>query len=282
MNVLSLFDGMSCGRIALERAGIEVGKYFASEIDKHAIQVAKENYPDTIHLGDVQDIMYPESLDGIKIDLIMGGSPCQGFSYAGKRLNFDDPRSKLFFEYARLVKECKPKYFLLENVRMKQESQDVITEILGVEPVAINSSLVSAQNRVRYYWTNIPNLKQPEDKGIVFKDILNPSYKFKKLTKWVFSSWGEKQKIDTLKTIESAKSFCVTTNKSHCKNYYLNKERTMIRMLERDEVERLQTVPVGYTDCVSKTAAHKMLGNGWTVDVISHIFKGLQQGAANE
>ena len=155
MNVLSLFDGMSCGRIALERAGIKVDKYFASEIDKYAIQVAKKNYPDTIHIGDVQEIMYPESFDGHKIDLVIGGSPCQGFSFAGKNLNFDDPRSKLFFEYARLVKECKPKYFLLENVRMKQESQDVISEILGVKPIAINSSLVSAQNRNRLYWFHI-------------------------------------------------------------------------------------------------------------------------------
>ena len=224
----------------------------------------------------MQDIIYPETFDGHKIDLVIGGSPCQGFSYAGKKLNFDDPRSKLFFEYARLIKECKPKYFLLENVRMSQESQDVISSILGVRPIAINSSLVSAQNRLRYYWTNIPDVQQPDDKGIVFQDIINPKYQFKKLTKWVFSSWGEKQKIDTLKTIEATKSFCITTNKSHSKNYYLNKDRTMIRMLERDEVERLQTVPVGYTDCVSKTAAHKMLGNGWTVDVISHIFQNLK------
>ena len=113
MNVLSLFDGMSCGRIALDRASIKVNKYFASEVDKYAIQIANKNYPDTIHIGDVKDVMYPESFDGNKIDLVIGGSPCQGFSYAGKNLNFNDPRSKLFFEYARLVKECKPKYFLL-------------------------------------------------------------------------------------------------------------------------------------------------------------------------
>ena len=115
MNVLSLFDGMSCGRIALERAGIKVDKYFAAEIDKYAIQIAKKNYPDTIHLGDVQEVTYPESFDGHKIDLVIGGSPCQGFSFAGDRLNFDDPRSKLFFEYARLFKECNPKYFLLRK-----------------------------------------------------------------------------------------------------------------------------------------------------------------------
>ena len=150
MNVLSLFDGMSCGRIALERAGIKVDKYYASEIDKYAITITKKNFPNTIHIGDVTKIK-AEDLE--PIDLLMGGSPCQGFSFAGRQLNFDDPRSALFFEFVRLLKECKPKYFLLENVRMKKEYQDVITEHLGVEPIMINSALVSAQNRKRLYWT---------------------------------------------------------------------------------------------------------------------------------
>jgi len=149
MNVLSLFDGMSCGQLALQKAGIPVTNYFASEVDKYAIQVAKANYPNTIHIGDVCDVMWPETFEGMKIDLLIGGSPCQGFSFAGKQLNFDDPRSKLFWEFVRLLKECKPKYFLLENVKMKKEYMDVITEALGVEPIFINSSLVSAQNRQR-------------------------------------------------------------------------------------------------------------------------------------
>ena len=153
INVLSLFDGMSCGQIALDKLGIPVNKYFASEIDKYAIQVAKRNYPDMIHLGDVKEID-PDELP--KIDLLIGGSPCQGFSFGGKGLNFDDPRSKLFFEFDRLLKALKPKYFLLENVKMKKESEQVITDYLGVEPVEINSNLVSAQNRKRLYWTNIP------------------------------------------------------------------------------------------------------------------------------
>lgn len=169
MNVLSLFDGMSCGQIALNRAGIKYDNYFAAEIDKPAITVTKANYPNTQHLGDVTTIK-GENLP--KIDLLIGGSPCQGFSFAGKQLNFDDPRSKLFFEFVRLLKECKPKYFLLENVRMKKEHEQVITEHLGVTPITINSSLVSAQNRVRLYWTNIPNVTQPEDRGILLKDIL--------------------------------------------------------------------------------------------------------------
>ena len=171
MRVLSLFDGMSCARIALERAGINVTRYYASEVDKYAIKVAQANYPDTVQLGDVRNIMWPETFELEKINLLIGGSPCQGFSFAGKQLNFDDPRSALFWEYVRLLKECKPRYFLLENVRMNQRSQDVITEALGVQPVPINSSLVSAQNRKRLYWTNIP-FKYPTDKGILMRDIL--------------------------------------------------------------------------------------------------------------
>ena len=171
MNVLSLFDGMSCGQIALRKMGIKVDNYYASEIDKYAITVAKNNFPDMKHIGDVTAL---RAEDLPKIDLLMGGSPCQGFSFAGKQLNFDDPRSALFFQFVRLLRDCKPKYFLLENVRMKKEYQQVISEHLGVEPVKINSALVSAQNRVRLYWTNIPGvyITQPEDKGIVLKDIL--------------------------------------------------------------------------------------------------------------
>ena len=169
MNILSLFDGMSCGQIALDKLGIPVTNYFASEIDKYAIEIAKKNYPSTIHLGDVTQV---KGDDLPQIDLLIGGSPCQGFSFAGKQLNFDDPRSKLFFEFVRLLKETKPKYFLLENVKMKKEYQDVISQHLGVEPIEINSALVSAQNRKRLYWTNIPNVTQPEDKGIILRDIL--------------------------------------------------------------------------------------------------------------
>ena len=272
MNVLSLFDGMSCGQLALERAGIKVDNYYAAEIDKWAIQITQKNYPNTIQIGDVTEF---DETTLPKIDLLIGGSPCQGFSFAGKQLNFDDPRSKLFFVYAYMLQALKPRYFLLENVRMKQEYQDVITSYLGVEPIMINSALLSAQNRVRLYWTNIPNVEQPKDKGILFRDIINDSYEFKPLSKWVYSKWGDKQKLDTLRTIKANKSFCLTTNRSHSKNYYLNEDRTMMRMLERDEVEKLQTIPVGYTKSVSKTQAHKMLGNGWTVDVISHIMKNI-------
>ena len=169
MNVLSLFDGMSCGRLALDRLGIEVDQYYAAEIDKYAIQVTQENWPETIQLGDVTQI---KAKDLPKIDLILAGSPCQGFSFAGKQLAFDDPRSALFFEFVRILKECNPKYFLLENVKMKKEFLDIITQQVGVEPILINSALVSAQNRQRYYWTNIPGVEQPENRGIVLRDIL--------------------------------------------------------------------------------------------------------------
>jgi len=169
MNILSLFDGMSCGRLALDRLGIKVDKYYASEIDKYAIEVSSANYPDIIQIGDVCDVKGEDYPD---IDLVMAGSPCQGFSFAGNQLAFDDPRSALFFEFVRILKEVKPKYFLLENVKMKKEFLDVISEQVGVEPILINSALVSAQNRLRYYWTNIPGVEQPEDRGIVLRDIL--------------------------------------------------------------------------------------------------------------
>jgi len=182
MKVLSLFDGMSCTQIALKNLGIKVDTYYASEIDKYGIQIAKKNFPDTVHLGDVKDI---KGKDLPEIDLIVAGSPCQGFSFAGKQLAFDDPRSALFFEFVRILKEVKPKYFLLENVRMKKEFQAVISEqissiypecsnggLFGIEPILINSALLSAQNRNRLYWTNIPNIEQPEDVGLVLRDVL--------------------------------------------------------------------------------------------------------------
>ena len=182
MKVLSLFDGMACGRIALEQLGIPIEKYYASEVDKYAIQVAQANFPDIIQVGDVCDL---DPKDYMDVDLIQAGSPCQGFSMAGKQLAFDDPRSALFFEFIRLLKAIKPKYFLLENVKMKKEFLQVISEqvsacypeiIFGIEPIFINSSLVSAQSRQRYYWTNIPGIQQPEDRGIVLKDILENDF----------------------------------------------------------------------------------------------------------
>lgn len=173
MNVLSLFDGISCAKLALERAKIKVTNYYASEIDKYAIKVSKANHPNVIHIGDVRNVNW----FGLPpIDLLLAGSPCQGFSFAGKGLNFEDERSKLFFDFVRILKEIKPKYFLLENVLMKKEYENIITEHLGVKPIMINSSLLSAQSRKRNYWTNIPNIEQPKDKKIMLKDIIENGF----------------------------------------------------------------------------------------------------------
>lgn len=278
INVLSLFDGMSCGMITLERAGIKVNKYYASEICKYATKVSEYNYPNVVRLGDVTKVHYTNlgleidtsesSMRVIEtdIDLLIGGSPCQGFSFAGKQLNFEDPRSKLFFEFVRLKNECNPKYFFLENVVMKKEYQDIISEHLGVQPIKINSSLVSAQNRKRLYWTNIPNIEQPIDKGILLQDIL------------------ELEGVGVIKNLgklseRNEKSMCLDA--SYYKGADNHGQRTQIlyddmyRKLTPVECERLQTVPDNYTSCVSNSQRYKMLGNRWTIDVIAHFFKNI-------
>lgn len=278
MNVLSLFDGMSCGQLALTRLGIKVDNYFASEIDQHAIKVATSNFPDTKELGSVTEI---SGQDLPKIDLLIGGSPCQGFSFAGDQLNFDDERSKLFFEYVRLLEECKPKYFLLENVKMKKEYQDVISELLGVQPIEINSRLVSAQNRPRLYWTNIPNVGQPNDKNIVVKDILLDDElvedKFKlseKAIDYMSRLRNGKPRWEFHTNKLEGKAACLTANMYKGVPYGVVKEK--MRRLTPIECERLQTVPDNYTAFVSNTQRYKMLGNGWTVDVITDILKNME------
>lgn len=271
---------MSCGRIALERAGVPVTNYYAAEIDKWAIKIAKKNYPDTIHLGDVRDVhdfILPE------IDLLIGGSPCQGFSFAGKMLNFDDPRSKLFFEFVRLKEELKPKWFLLENVKMKKESQDIISRYLGVEPIEINSALVSAQNRKRLYWTNIPVKGLPEDRGLYWKDVQIDNakdcmYYSEKAFNWIFKNPLRRQKYVEYSLQSDIKMQMLEA--SHHKGYSTQRcfgilDNGKTRYIHPVECERLQTVPDNYTEGVSNTQRYRMLGNGWTVDVITHIFKGL-------
>ena len=301
--VLSTFDGMSCVRIALEQLGIPIKQYFASEIDKYPIQITQKNYPDTIQLGDVTKVF---AKDLPPIDILVGGSPCQGFSFAGDQLAFDDPRSALFFEFVRLIKECKPKYFLLENVRMKKEFLDVITEQLGVEPIFINSSLVSAQNRQRYYWTNIEGVEQPEDRGLVLKDILEDSDWFTDRDKshcldanyfkgGNLKSYFEKHRrqlvfnkpiqvgtadikgFDIIKRVYSpeGKSPTLTTMQGGHRQPKVAEDETRWRKLTPLECERLQTVPDNYTEGVSNTQRYKMLGNGMTVEVIKHIFRSI-------
>ena len=376
MNVLSLFDGMSCGQIALNRLGLKVDNYFASEVDKYAIQTTKKNYPGTKHLGDVREVN-PDELP--KIDILIGGSPCQSFSFAGKKKgmstkceieilslehylelkeqNFQfEGQSYLFWEYMRLLKAVKPKYFLLENVVMSSKWENVMSKAIGIKPIKINSALVSAQNRNRLYWTNIKAepqglfddlecmIQQPKDKGIVLKDVLekdvdekyflknfNPKYKsqsnqihkgerFGCLTSGTYGysmgyiihnrqpRCGDPKKGGTGPlSRQDGKTYCLDTGQSNAveivamrgrydekgkikqhlesrkdnktntlttveKDNYL-RENSKVRRLTPIECERLQTVPDNYTEGVSDTQRYKMLGNGWTVDVICHILK---------
>ena len=358
LNVLSLFDGMSCGQIALQKAGIKVNNYFASEIDKYAIQVAKHNYPNMQHIGDVTQV---KSTQLPKIDLCIGGSPCQGFSFAGKQLNFDDPRSKLFFEFVRLLKECNPKYFLLENVKMKKEWQDIISKELGVEPIEICSSLFSAQQRKRLYWTNINvDLSKLPKSNNVIADVLDLPIKNKREDKILMSKSDFKVKVRKnyidkkelalflrsykTKTINEISVFCnapktmvehwFRTDNSFsipdaeywfklkeclkiedCKYdkavtefelknnsfdmakriYHIDgKHPTLTTLtgggqrktitdgnemfyLNSEHCEKLQTVPLGYTKTASERQRFRMLGNGWTVDVIAFILSFIPQ-----
>lgn len=298
MRVLSLFDGICCGHLALERAGIKIDSYDAYEIEKNAIKATETNFPDVIQHGDVTKEDFTKYKG--KIDLIIGRSPCQGFSSSGKQLNFNDPRSKLFFEYVRAIKECQPKYFLLENVVMKKEWQDIISSYLGVEPIEINSSLVSAQNRRRLYWTNIPNVTLPEDKNITLEDILediefpNPAaIRGRRLNKATIvgrrlDENGHRKDTDKTTPITQCLEVRATnTDKSNClttvdKDNVLTplpigrhpdafKNNLPFRYYTTKEMCRLQTVPDDFLNMIPDSAARKALGNGWTVDVIAHI-----------
>ena len=377
MNVLSCFDGSSCGQLALQRANIRVDNYYASEIDKYAIKVTQANFPNTIQVGDVSKV--DASSFNHDIDLLMGGSPCQGFSFAGKQLNFNDPRSKLFFQFMRLLEELKPKYVMLENVRMAKRSQDMISSRIGFQPQALNSSKASAQNRYRLYWFGkrvereggkygydaIP-IADMVDKGVVMQDILEDGYATDVMTnadgkshcltaryngavwwnsierkqrtmvlkdnptvsrdglirvgtadlkghdsiKRVYAQEGKAPTLTTkqgghrepkvaigrivnrrldehgtrkddqldlpftrqLEVRADEKSNCLTTVQKD--NVVVAKD--MWRKLTPLECERLQTLPDNYTNHVSNSQRYKMIGNGWTVDVIAHILKGIQ------
>lgn len=277
LTVLSLFDGISMGRLALERAGIEVDTYYAAEIDKYAIKVSEANYPDIIRLGDVCGV---KAEDLPKIDILIGGSPCQSFSNAGDGSGFDGS-SKLFWEYVRILEETKPEYFLLENVHMKKEWEDVITKAVGVEPIKINSGLLSAQNRPRIYWTNIPGVEQPEDLGLVVKDIMveddevtDNMYLSEKAMAYMSRLRNGKPRWEFHKNPLDGKASCLTANMYKGVPYGVLK-LDYPRRLTPVECERLQTLPDGYTKAVSNTQRYKCIGNGWTVSVIEHIFKGL-------
>jgi site-specific DNA-cytosine methylase len=313
MNVLSLFDGISCGQVALERAGIQVSNYYASEIDKYCIQITQKNYPNTIQIGDVCSI---KAEDYQNIDLLIGGSPCQSFSFASSMdgmitkekleittleqyLNYKNKgyefegQSYLFWEYVRVLSEVKPRYFLLENVKMAKKWQKVITSALGVEPILINSELVSAQSRDRLYWTNIPNVSQPEDKHIYIDDILENDivHKYLAKTRLDYSNY-DKTKVDksvfknTPIQIGNSRQFGNAV-RSNGKAFTLRRvnpngiidENYNIRLFTPIEVERLQTLPDNYTliEGIKDRDRYEVCGNGWTVDVIAHILSGIAQ-----
>lgn len=283
INVLSLFDGMSCGQIALNKVGIEYENYFASEIDKYAMQVTQYNYPNTKQLGSVTE------LNGTKlpkIDLLFGGSPCQSFSNAGNGKGFDG-KSGLFFEFVRILKEVNPTYFLLENVKMKKEWQNIISKELGCEPILINSNLVSAQNRERLYWTNIP-FTALNDKNIFIEDILDESFDSKYwlkerntellLKKVSINDAPNIACIDVYNKKVKLDRKCPTLTLPHHNSIRLL-YNGRVRKLTTNECEKLQNVPLNYTDCgLSDIHRYSMLGNGWTVDVIAHIFSFLKGG----
>ena len=286
MTVLSLFDGMSCGHIALGRAGIQVDKYFASEIKPHAMKLTLHNYPDTIQLGDVKKVWY---VDGILysengqwetgIDMVIGGSPCQDLSIANKkRLGLNGNKSSMFWEYARILKEVKPKYFLLENVEMPLEDKRTVTQELGVNPININSGLVSAQLRNRWYWTNIEgdqtnlfgwkSVSAPNNKNIKLKDIITDGYVDMEKAHCLITKFGS-----AIENLESVWHRYTTVGMTNI--VFLSEDRDYkkgLRFFNRKELETLQTVPLGYTDILDINQALDVLGDGWTVDVIAHFF----------
>lgn len=290
ITVLSLFDGISCGRVALQRANIPVEKYYASEIDKYAIQVTQKNWPDTIQLGDVKNV-WARNLP--KIDLLIGGSPCQDLSNykydRGDVKGLKGNKSALFWHYVRLLRTCKPKYFLLENVAsMEQKWADAISKELGVKPIMINSALVCAAERKRLYWTNIPQLLFLQDKKINLEDIVQTENIPEKywMDKYTFELHNPNDKVIATinlnghrqaKEVYNLKSKCNTllcdgNGGNLAKKIY---QYGKVRRLMPVEYERLQTLPDGYTDCLSDSRRYTVIGNGWTVDVIAHIFKGM-------
>jgi len=291
MNVLSFFDGISCGQLALERSNIKVDNYYACEIKKHAIQCTQFNFPNTIQLGDVRNVHYTKigiEIDIIpghtrfiesNIDLFIGGSPCKGISRLNqKQEGLKHKESILFWEWVRVLKEIQignpDVLFLLENTHGNKEATNIITETLRVQPISINSKLVSAQNRPRYYWTNIPGIKQPFDKNITTKDVFDYSGEIvpKNRVKWIENESGKNSiKKGYTRVNPYPKSGCLTAN-GHIKwnENYLYKDG-IYRFLSKSELEKLQTITPGYCDCLNYDEACDVLGDGWTIDVIAHI-----------
>jgi|SRR5690554_51572 len=295
--ILSLFDGMSCGQLALQRAGISVDYYLASEVDQYAMTVAKKNFPETEHIGDVREL---DGTSMVSPFILMGGSPCQSFSFAGKRKGMATEQgeeittlerylelkkegfqfsgqSYLFWEYVRILRETKPKYFLLENVKMAKKWEGVISETLGVRSILINSNLVSFQNRPRLYWTNIPEVTLPRDKGLVFpfgvaltETRTEEAKRIRKEYRRQFGRDFSPRRGKELVARRDGKINCLTATFPTKESYIRHEDGTQ-RILTVEECEKGQTLPVGYTEGVSNSQRYKMIGNGWTVDVIAHI-----------
>lgn len=294
LTVLSLFDGISCGRIALERVGIKVDRYYASEIKKIAIETTMRHYPDTIQIGDVTKVRYQNGIlytengefDVGSIDLLIGGSPCQDFSIlraaSGLEITgLEGMKSRLFYEFLRLLKEVNPRFFLLENVKMKKESEEQLNEYLGVKGIPINSILVSYQNRPRIYWTNIPGVKPPEDKHIDFQDYRERDYHKQlpykvKRTPSREKMWnngnGRNQACACANVTNSHHIQCITRKQDRFSNSGLIEFDGWCRYLTREELERGQTLPIGYTEHLTYNQMQDVCGDCWTVDVIAHIF----------
>ena len=284
MKILSLFDGISCARVALERAGIPVKAYYASEIDKYAIQVSMKNYNDIINIGSVSDLDVND-YDFTDVDLLIGGSPCQDLSISKSktRKGLDGTKSSLFYEYVRILREVEPKWFILENVAsMSDESRDIISKELGVKPIELNAKDFSAQNRARYFWTNIPVQQPTESSCLVIEDILeevvNEKYYYsgfpveiKDVTKNVIGTIGVAGH-DILKRIynRNSKAATVTTCAGgNTQHKILDNGR--VRKLTPVEYERLQGLPTDYTKGLSDSQRYKCCGNAFNVDVVAHI-----------
>jgi len=304
MNILSLFDGISIGQLALKELNFKIDKYYASEIDKFAIGVTKYHFPNTIFIGDIREV------DGNKfknINLLIGGSSCQNFSFAGKQQGmitkekieivsleqylelkekgFEfEGQSYLFWEYVRILKEVKPKYFLLENVKMAKKWKNIISKELEIEPILIDSKLVSAQRRPRLYWTNIPIKDLPEDKNIKLKEVLLNKKCDRELLPFMYNKYGNKSRLEKnmFSFLNSDKSACLTTGTHHHNKYLIDIKNKKFRMLDIIECERLQTLPDNYTKfgiiedktiIIPNRERHKLIGNAWTLEVIKHIFK---------
>lgn len=316
MKVLSLFDGIACGRVALARAGVVVDYYYASEISPHSIQVAARNYPDIVQVGDVRKVSFR---DGVlrtekgdfevgRFDLVMGGSPCQDLTNISRGNGLRGEKSYLFHQFCRVVRETEPRFFFLENVRFKNlEARDEVSQHLRVEPVVINSELFSAQLRPRFYWTNIPVPELPPDKGLTLRDVIDEGDSVDEADTYAngeqrFKDFLKQRRIKKLKIGDAEVDATEKLNKTRANRYRLEHVRALdqksrclttqcgnvastsgsavyvngrLRRLSPEEAERLQTLPVGYTAGLKSGKRYFVVGDGWTVDVIAHIFKGM-------